>query len=82
MSALEHEILRYVDVGYSVERQTPDSAIIVKGHRPNHILHLILSVLTLGLWIPVWVCISVFGGQRRYLLTVGSDGAVRKSKAG
>lgn len=32
---------------------------------PNHILHLILTLLTFGLWIIVWLGVSVsFGGWR------------------
>lgn len=27
--------------------------------RVNHILHLILTVLTAGLWLPVWIIISM-----------------------
>lgn len=27
--------------------------------KTSHILHLILSVLTLGLWVPVWVIVAV-----------------------
>lgn len=25
----------------------------------NHILHLILSLLTVGLWVPVWILIAI-----------------------
>jgi hypothetical protein len=32
---------------------------------PTHVLHLILSVITLGLWIPVWVLISMDSGPRQ-----------------
>ncbi len=33
--------------------------------RPNHVLHLLLSVLTVGFWIIVWVGTSIqFGGWR------------------
>ena len=28
--------------------------------RPNHILHLLLSVFTVGFWIPVWVLVGLF----------------------
>lgn len=28
--------------------------------RVNHILHLLLSVITMGLWIPVWILIAIF----------------------
>lgn len=27
--------------------------------RPNHILHAVLSALTLGLWLPVWALAGV-----------------------
>lgn len=36
------------------------------GSTPNHLLHLTLSVFTLGLWVPVWILISIgkIGGYR------------------
>lgn len=27
--------------------------------RPNHVLHLILSLLSGGLWIPLWIWFSI-----------------------
>lgn len=39
--------------------------VVVFRKGANHILHLILSVLTLGLWLIVWFGSSVkFGGWR------------------
>jgi len=32
---------------------------------PNHILHLLLSVLTAGMWIPIWFLLAVLPGARR-----------------
>lgn len=32
--------------------------------KPNHVLHLLLSVLTAGLWIIVWICCAVAVGGR------------------
>jgi hypothetical protein len=29
-------------------------------YSPNHILHLLLSIVSGGLWIPVWILLSVF----------------------
>jgi hypothetical protein len=32
---------------------------------PNHILHLLLSILTVGLWVPIWLIVSLqVGGWR------------------
>ncbi len=30
-----------------------------KGDKTNHILHLLLSILTAGFWIPVWILVSL-----------------------
>jgi hypothetical protein len=30
----------------------------------NHILHLLLSIVTAGLWIPVWIIISITNRNR------------------
>jgi hypothetical protein len=39
---------------------------MAQGTKPNHILHLILSILTLGLWLPIWLLITIgkVGGYR------------------
>ncbi len=36
----------------------------------NHILHLLLSVFTLGLWIPVWILLALTGGEEQVRLSV------------
>jgi hypothetical protein len=28
-------------------------------HRTNHVLHLIISIVTVGLWIPVWIIVAI-----------------------
>ena len=33
--------------------------------KTNHILHLIISLLTAGAWIPVWIIISMVNSSRR-----------------
>jgi hypothetical protein len=51
----------------------------VRGKRPNHILHLLLSVVTLGLWLPVWALLAVTSHETRAVLTVRPDGSVANS---
>lgn len=39
----------------------------VLARRPatNHVLHLIMTIITLGMWLPIWLLSSVkFGGWR------------------
>lgn len=35
--------------------------------KTNHILHLLLSIVTSGLWIPVWILITISDGAYNYL---------------
>lgn len=60
--------------GYRIESQQDFQAIMVKGHRPNHILHLLLTVLTVGLWAIVWVNVAIWGGERRRMIVVDEYG--------
>ncbi|KKN68331.1 hypothetical protein LCGC14_0452070 [marine sediment metagenome] len=42
-----------------------DKNVLVWRKGTNHILHLILSLLTFGLWLPVWIFISIkIGGWK------------------
>ena len=33
---------------------------------PSHILHLILALVTAGIWLPVWVLLCVFNSLKPY----------------
>lgn len=38
---------------------------VVVDSGPNHALHLILTLLTCGMWLPVWVIVTVVAHSRR-----------------
>lgn len=40
--------------------------VMAQGTKPNHVLHLILTLVTLGFWFPIWVIITITktGGYR------------------
>ncbi len=49
------------------------SELIIKTNRlnslkTNHILHLIMSVITWGVWIPVWIIISIGVNSERKMV--------------
>ena len=88
---LRTRMARMLDQGWRVESDTGDRVVLVKGEpkeavaarqkKPNHLLHLLISVFTLGIWIPVWVIMSgsstwgrIFGrmraGEERTMLSV------------
>lgn len=62
-----------------IESVTPYSAVVVTGQRVNHILHLLVSVLLCGLWLPVWLVLGLSGGEKRYVLSVDPCGNVTRS---
>jgi len=68
--------------GARVESQTGHSAVLVRGRRVNHVLHLILSLITIGLWFIVWIIISLSGGEKRKMVTVDEYGNVATKQLG
>jgi hypothetical protein len=65
-----------------VESQTDTYAIVVGGKPVNHILHLILTLLTLGVWVFVWIAMVIFGGETRYKISVDEYGNGTTQKLG
>jgi hypothetical protein len=76
---LANAVAGKVAAGYRVESQTDMQSILVKGKKPNHILHLILTVVTVGLWLFVWIPVAIFQKERRTVLTVDDYGTVLTS---
>ena len=62
--------------GRGIESQGQYHAVIVQGERVNHLLHLILSIITVGLWIIVWLILVVSGGQERRMIYIDEQGEV------
>lgn len=64
-----------------VESQTDDMAVIVWGRPVNHLLHLVLTLVTVGFWVPVWIVLAVFGGEKRYVITIDEFGNILNQRA-
>lgn len=77
---LDTELQGWARKGWRVENRSDGQATIAKGKPVNHLLHFLLSVFTLGAWLVVWLCIAVFGGVSRRLVTVTPDGVVAVTK--
>lgn len=67
---LAKQIEMAVQRGGRVESQTDTMAVIVKGKPVNHILHLILSIITLGFWLIIWIILVITGGEKRETITI------------
>ena len=42
----------------------PTAPVVVYNSSTNHGLHLLLTVLTCGLWLPVWIIAAIVNGGR------------------
>ena len=67
-------VQQLVAQGWRVESEAVNHAVLVGGRRPNHILHLLLCIPTVGVWLPVWAFIAWRGGERRCQVTVSRFG--------
>ena len=52
------------------------SAVLVLGKRPNHVLHLLLTLVTAGMWLVVWLFLTLTSGEGRRTLIVDEFGTV------
>ena len=78
--ALTEQVRMLVTQGARVESQNEYDAVVVNGKEINHTLHLILSVVTCGIWLLVWGGIAIWGGPTRQLATVDEYGHVSVQK--
>jgi hypothetical protein len=74
-------VQREVTAGYRVESQTDINAILVKGGKINHLLHLILTFFTCGVWALVWVALYAINREQRLILSVDDYGNVLRQTA-
>lgn len=65
-----------VAAGWRVESQTDESAVLVKGGVTNHTLHLILTILSCGMWGLVWLIMVVVNQRKAVVLRVDDYGNV------
>ncbi|MGH3475410.1 MAG: hypothetical protein ACRDQD_01080 [Nocardioidaceae bacterium] len=70
----------HIAQGWRVESQTPTSATLVKGGNTSHGVHLFATLITAGMWAPVWVW-RWYANRRQVLgLTVDEYGNVNPAK--
>ena len=77
---LAQAIQREVAAGARVESRTDTDAIIVTGKPVNHVLHLILTLVTCLMWGVVWIVLALTGGEKRVALQVDPYGSVLRQQ--
>jgi hypothetical protein len=71
---IDHAVRQEIARGGRVESQSASSATVAYGKPVNHVLHLLLTILTCFLWSPVWALVTVANRPYRVLLSVAPDG--------
>jgi hypothetical protein len=70
----------HVSRGWRVESAPmPGQVVVVHGRPVNHILHLLLTVFTFGLWGIIWLVMALSQSESRAVLTVLPDGSIGNS---
>ena len=71
---LARAIASEIRQGARIESQSDFQAVTVRGSKPNHILHLILTLITLGFWGIIWIAVAALGGEKRGVIDVDEYG--------
>jgi hypothetical protein len=56
--------------------QGDDRVVVVTGRPVNHVVHLLLTIITGGLWIVVWILVAATRREESHLVTVDDAGQV------
>jgi hypothetical protein len=71
--ALDAAVAQELRAGGELESQTDSIAVIRRGGKVNHILHLILSILTAGIWLFVWLLLVLTNKRQRVVLSLDHE---------
>jgi hypothetical protein len=71
---LNRRIIKDVANGFRLEAQTDFQAVLGYGKNANHILHLLLSLLTFGFWIIVWIIAAISSRKKTIILSIDEFG--------
>jgi hypothetical protein len=78
---LEAEIDHSVANGWRLRTKTATEAHLVKGEPVRHFVHLFFAIVTLGLWLIVWIPLTILGGEKHRHISVDEEGRVSWSRS-
>jgi hypothetical protein len=73
---LAQSVANEVRKDWRVQSQTDFQAVMEKGKRTSHGLHVFLSIVTLGIWIPVWIAVWYLNRDQNEVINVDGYGNV------
>lgn len=79
-ASLARTVSNQLAQGWRVESQSDYQAVLAKGKRIGHGLHLFLTIITLGLWGFVWLLLWIINREQRQIANVDEYGNVSVSR--
>jgi hypothetical protein len=73
---LDAEIEHSIANGWRLRSKEPTEAHLVRGEPVRHFVHLFFAIATLGLWLIVWIPLTIFGGEKHRHISVDEEGRV------
>ena len=73
---LRQEVMALSTAGWIPVGDDGVTASLVRGQPVNHVLHLILTLVTCGAWAIVWIILAATGGQKHRVVWVTEYGQV------
>lgn len=75
--AMQNAITACAMNGWRLVATHGNMATMVSGRPTNHVLHLLASIFTLGLWLPIWFLIAVTAdGEKHLVITADAEGNI------
>lgn len=75
---LERFAITEVARGWRLISQTDEIVVLECGKRPNHILHFLLCIPTLGFWIIIWLVLAFSMNIKRKTYTINEYGVIKE----
>lgn len=75
-SWLAQQVDEHLRTGWQVESRTDNLVSLRRGRPINHVLHLILTLLTCFAWALVWIGLAIFAGEKHK--TISTQDADRR----
>jgi len=76
---LERFAITEVARGWRLISQSDEIVVLEYGKRPNHILHFLLCIPTLGFWTIIWLLLSFSMNIKRKTYTINEYGVIKES---
>ena len=80
VSALDVQVDRLKGRGWRVEQRGEGWALMQKGEKIPHGRHILMTVITLGIWGIIYGLHLIFGGQKTVRLEETRKGRVRQRR--